>query len=574
MRAILLVLFVFFELMVVSQDLRVPFELGKANETLTYQQCIDLYRKLARKYPKFVKIQQWGETDCGEPLQTVLITANANAGLNPANQKAVVFINNGIHPGEPEGIDASFILARTYLENPELRARLKQLAIIIVPIYNIDGALMRNKHSRANQLGPDAYGFRGNARNLDLNRDFIKMDSKNSKAWIDAFTTFKPHLLIDNHTSNGADYPYTLTYIATQHNKLNPILQPFLQSLESKFVSQLKVLGIEAVPYVYTLNEIPDNGIVAFLETPRYATGFAALHNCLGFTIETHMLKPFNLRLLATLKSMEVLLKLCFDERLLLIEKQHMANDFSKTNLFWPTNFLLDRNIADTISFNTYAPKYKKSEVTSMQRLYYDAEVSQTLWIPFYKYYKPTDTTILPKFFVLPKSEYPILERLQWNKVAMHRLQKDTLLNVTATYILDFKTVNNPYENHYLHFDTQVRKEQQQIIFKAGDYIVYCNQYLNQFIAETLNPIAVDSYFNWNFFDGFMQRKEYFSDYVFEDLAAELLAENPALKADFETAKKTNPNLQNNAKAQLNWIYNNSIYAEKSYRRLPYFEVN
>lgn len=88
--------------------------------------------------------------------------------------KRILLINNGIHPGEPEGIDASMMLARDLLENKSLP---KDVVICIIPVYNIDGMLNRGL-SRVNQNGPEAYGFRGNYQNLDLNRDFIKLDLK------------------------------------------------------------------------------------------------------------------------------------------------------------------------------------------------------------------------------------------------------------------------------------------------------------------------------------------------------------------------------------------------------------
>jgi hypothetical protein len=93
--------------------------------------------------------------------------------------------------------------------------------ISTIPIYNI-GALNRNSTTRANQDGPEIYGFRGNGRNYDLNRDFIKSDTKNTKSFAELFHKLNPDVFIDNHVSNGADYQYKLTYIMTQQNQLGP----------------------------------------------------------------------------------------------------------------------------------------------------------------------------------------------------------------------------------------------------------------------------------------------------------------------------------------------------------------
>ena len=71
-------------------------------------------------------------------------------------------------------------------------------------------ALNRNSTTRTNQNGPESYGFRGNARNYDLNRDFIKSDTKNAKTFAQIFHLVQPDVFIDNHVSNGADYQYIL----------------------------------------------------------------------------------------------------------------------------------------------------------------------------------------------------------------------------------------------------------------------------------------------------------------------------------------------------------------------------
>jgi len=139
--------------------------------------------------------------------------------------KRVLLINNGIHPGEPEGIDASMMLARDLLKGNKIPAN---VVICIIPLYNIDGSHNRTSTSRANQNGPLAYGFRGNSRNLDLNRDFIKTDSKNSASFQQIFNTWNPEVFVDTHTSNGSDYQYTMTLIPTQKDKLNQVLSTYL----------------------------------------------------------------------------------------------------------------------------------------------------------------------------------------------------------------------------------------------------------------------------------------------------------------------------------------------------------
>ncbi len=160
-----------------------------------------------------------GKTDSGKPLHIVIFSENKNFDVN--QNKAIVLVNNGIHPGEPDGIDASMMLMRD-LATAKIKVP-KNTMVVVIPVYNIDGMLNRNSSSRANQNGPEEYGFRGNARNFDLNRDFIKSDTKNSRSFQELFRSINPDVFLDNHVSNGADYQYTFTCIATQHERLEQL---------------------------------------------------------------------------------------------------------------------------------------------------------------------------------------------------------------------------------------------------------------------------------------------------------------------------------------------------------------
>ncbi len=182
------------------------------NTTSTYHEAIGFYKKLAERHDQ-LQLTEWGTTDSGHPLHVAVLSKNKIFEVNEIKQqgRCILLINNAIHPGEPEGVDATMMLVRDYLENTDLNNHLENVALVVIPFYNIGGGLNRNPSSRANQNGPNEYGFRGNAKNLDLNRDFIKCDSKNAQVFNQIFNHFQPDVFIDNHTSNSADYQYTMT---------------------------------------------------------------------------------------------------------------------------------------------------------------------------------------------------------------------------------------------------------------------------------------------------------------------------------------------------------------------------
>jgi hypothetical protein len=136
-------------------------------------------------------------------------------------------------------------------------------------------------------------------------------------------------------------------------------------------------------------------------------------------------------------------------------------------------------------------------------------------------------------------------------------------------YIKDYKTASAPYEGHYIHSAVQVNPVKQSIQFYKGDYLVYVNQPQNRYIVETLEPQGTDSFFNWNFFDSILGQKEHYSAYVFEDTAAQLLKDDPELKKLLEQEKAKNPDLAKSAAAQLQFVYKNSAYYEKTHLRYP-----
>jgi hypothetical protein len=546
-----------------------PFELSKdKNYTANYAEIISYYQKLSKLYPQQMRLFHYGTTDIGKPLTLVVLSRDKvfDPALIKKQNKRVLLINNGIHPGEPEGIDASMMLCRDLLKNNKLP---KDVVLCFVAVYNIGGCLNRGV-SRINQNGPRAYGFRGNYRNLDLNRDFIKADSRNALAFMQILNTWQPEVFLDNHTSDGADYQYVMTLIETQKDKQNPILAEYTsKTLSPELYRRMKLNGYEMTPYVESEEKSPDSGIVAFLETPRFSTGFTVQHNIISYITETHMLKPFDKRVYSTYDFMQDLIDICERDHQLIGELKHKADEQVAQQKTFALNWDVDKTRYDTLLFKGYTAGYKTSEVSGLPRLYYDESKPYTKPIKYYDNYKVTATADKPVAYIIPQAWGKIIDLFKLNKVVMHRLTHDTTLDVQMYYVGDFKTVPKPYEGHYLHSNVYLDPVNMPVKFYEGDYVVYTNQPINRYIVETLEPQGVDSFFAWDFFDSVLGEKEYFSDYVFEDVAAKLLKEDPDLRKKLDDAKAKDPKLAASAGAQLNFVYRNSPYFEKTYLRYP-----
>tara|TARA_B110001469_G_scaffold17064_1_gene17253 strand:- start:14554 stop:16299 length:1746 start_codon:yes stop_codon:yes gene_type:complete len=556
-------------------DFTTQFEKSGGTKTPTYQDLISYYEKLAAAYSQ-ISLFSFGQTDSGAPLHLAVYNAKGIYNIKEItnSKKNKILINNGIHPGESDGIDASMLLLRDIVQSDSLQQQYKNTIIAVIPVYNIGGSLNRNSHSRANQNGPITYGFRGNARNFDLNRDFIKQDTKNAAAFSEIFHAVNPAVFIDNHVSNGANYQYAITHLFTQHNKLGGNLGGFLETeMRPQIEASLKVKDILITPYVNVWGTTPEKGFSQFLDSPRYSTGYTALFHTLSLMVETHMLKPYKTRVTQTYDFM--LSVLDFTEKNADKIKNLRTNASAEVlkNKTYPIAYAVDKENPTTLNFKGYEATTIASTVTNGKRLFYDTTKPFTKEIDYYNNFLTTKEVQIPKAYILKQGWHKIIDRLARNKIAFTRFQKDTTLTVTVQYVTDYKTSTTAYEGHYLHFNTSVSARIQEITFNAGDLYISTQQNGVRYVMETLEAAATDSFFNWNFFDTILQQKESYSSYVFEDIAEDFLLQNPKFKELFDAKLKNDHSFAENPKAQLDFIYKNSPHYEKAHLRLPVFKV-
>ena len=543
----------------------IGFEKNK-NTTATYEEVISFYQQLDKKY-KQAKLLSYGTTDFGKPLHAIILSKDKlfNPVQAQKKNKRILLINNGIHPGEPEGIDASMMLARDLLQSGKLP---EHVVIVLIPVYNIGGMHQRGV-SRANQNGPEAYGFRGNARNYDLNRDFLKTDTENSRTFQTIFNLWKPDVFMDTHTSNGADYQYIMTLIDSQRDKLYPAMGKLSETITSGLYRRMESSGFEMVPYVNFRGRTPESGIVSFMESPRYSTGYAATHHTLGYMPETHMLKPYHQRVQSTYELLQHFIQMT-DEHHQEVAKarQQSIQEVIERKEFVLT-WKLDTMRYETIDFKGYESGQKPSDVSGLSRLYYDRQKPFTKPVRYYNRYLPDVVVNKPSAYYLPKAWKKAIDLLQLNGVELQRIEKDTLLTLDMYYIESYQAARSPYEGHFPLSQVKLRTETQQIQCYAGDYLAFTNQAANRYLIEALEPQATDSYFYWNFFDAVLNQKEHFSAYIFEDEASDFLKANPALKKALDEAKEKDEALRTSAQAQLSWIHARSAYTEQTVARYP-----
>ncbi len=538
------------------------------NTSPTYPELISYYKKLDAQH-KEIELYAMGESDYGLPIYVCIVNGAQDSlkTFQKARTSTTLLVNNAIHAGEPDGVNACLIWLDNWIKNGKKTDGLPVIAFI--PAYNVGGMMNRSSNSRANQNGPEEYGFRGNAQNLDLNRDFIKMDSKNAFTFATIYHALDPDVFVDTHVSNGADYQYTLTYISSMKERLAPSLCSLTyDKVIPSLTKSLKKKKWDLFPYVELLKETPEEGMHAFNDLPRYAMGYASLFDAVSFTVETHMLKPFPQRVEATHDFIfDLIVYAGTHSKEIEFARAEARNYWQKDKQFEFGYQLTEKK--DSILFKGFEFTNPPSPVTGLPRLKYHEDRPYEKYIPYFHTYQAKDSVVIPSYFIVGSQCDEVIERLVANQVQFTRFEKDTIIQISQERLSEFKSYGKPYEGHFYHNEVKSKEELVEQHFKKGDVLIPTNQYQRNFLLSIFISRAEDSYFRWNFFDSYLQQKEYFSPYVFEEKAVEILKEKPWIKEQLELMKASDKSFRESQWDQLYFIYKNSDLFEESYYLLP-----
>jgi hypothetical protein len=384
-----------------------------------------------------------------------------------------------------------------------------------------------------------------------------------------------PDVFVDNHVSNGADYQHVMTLLTTQHNKLGGVMGDYLEKeFEPALYSSMKNKGYDMIPYVNSFGDKPENGWPEYWDGPRYASGYAALWHTFSFVPETHMLKAYDKRVMATYELMKSFIEFTSSNSDKIKSLRDVTKNTARTQPEFPISWSLDRSKFKEVLYKGFESGRKPSEVSGLPRLYYDRNKPFEKKIPIFNYFPVKSVVQKPKAYIIPQGWWKVIELLKLNKVQMIQLKKDSLIEVEIYKIEDYKTLARQYEMHHLNTDVKTSSSMQKIIFKKGDWYIPLNQVANRFLIETLEPQAEDSYFAWNYFDAVLGQKEGYSAYAFEDIAADHLQSNPDLRLKLEEKRKTDTLFAKDGRAQLNFVYQNSPWYEPAHMRYPVYRVN
>ena len=551
------------------------------NISLQYDEVIDAYQQLADAYPE-AQLTEYGKTDIGKPLHLFMMSLDKDFDPSSIRKKGrcIVFINNGIHPGEPEGIDASIQFAWDLLSGKDdLKKYLDNTVIAIIPVYNIGGSLDQSRFYRMNQDGPIYKGRRRNAKNMDLNRDFAKQETKNAQTFASIFTWLNPDVFLDTHTTNGSDHQYTITLIETLHSKLDPEMGKFYknQMLPDLYKRMEENSEYGMIPYVATMNygDIRQ-GIISYNDHPYYSTGYAALFNCYSFMTENLVYEYFPDRVRSVVDFLTQLVGFTSDNAEEMRELKDNADEAVKTMDEFHLAWKIDPEQSEDLLFKGY--EYVRSEVSGpgRRRGVYDHNQPWEEIIPHYTEYNPILSVKRPYAYILPQAWEELVEKFDNNAVEYFRLSEDIEIEVESYYIENSKASTRATQGHKLNQGVEVSSKTQKIQYYKGDYIIHANQHSNKYIVEMLEPHAPNSFFVWNYFDPILESHDFYSIWGFESHLFELLEEDAELKQDLEAKKAADPAFAASPVQQLQYLYEKSDAheIEKWNRLYPVGRIN
>ena len=556
---------------------RTPAEQTDYRETPRYDETIAYCRKLAAASP-LIRYMEFGRSGEGRALPLVVAAQGDTFTPEAAHRagKVVVLIQANIHAGETDGKDAGLALLRDIVITKTRAALLEHVVALFIPIYNVDGHERRSPYNRINQNGPAEMGWRANASNLNLNRDYMKADAPETRAWLRLWNEWQPDLFIDCHVTDGADFRYDVTYqYETGENVPAPLREWWRTAYEGRILPSAESAGRLFSTYlVFRDNRDPQHkGVEGFIGTPRFATGYTPLRNRPGLLIETHMLKDYRTRVLGTYDLLRAALEEVSRDPESLLRADRAADEqvTNEGRTYDPA-----RKVALRLAFTDKSvPRLIKgvefhtelSDVSGAMRVVYGTkEFDYT--VPFFNETHAVVSVAPPLYYIIPPQWTSVLDVLAAHGLHLQRLAEPLAVDVESYRFSEVKWGSNSFEGRVL-VSQKNQLVSERRTYPAGSVVVSMAQPAARVALNLLEPDAPDSFIAWGFFDPIFEQKEYGEDYVLEKLAREMLAHDEKLRREFEQRVANDPKFASSAQERLRFFHERSPYWDRQLDLYP-----
>ncbi|HET6978525.1 MAG TPA: M14 family metallopeptidase [Pyrinomonadaceae bacterium] len=545
-------------------------------ETPNYDDTIAFARRLAHA-SSIIEYEGFGFSGQGRELPLIIAseTQTFTAAAAKTEGKAVVLIQACIHSGEPDGKDAGFALLRDIAITQTVTGILNNVVLLFIPIYNTDGHERSSPYNRINQNGPVDMGWRTTSTYQNLNRDYMKADTPETRAWLSLWHQWQPDLFIDCHVTDGADYRCNITFHHEHHDGVDDAVLAWERDVfDDKVASATEAAGNVISWYLEFIdNRNLELGTRDFNGSPRFSTGYVPLRNRPGILIETHMIKDYRSRVIGTYDFLKAaLIEVNRDpDRLRTIGREADERTIAAGKTFDPDErFPLDFDLTDTptpFALKAFNYETKQSDVSGDLRVIYGREPLD-LTVPIYQTFRVKTAVAPPLYYIVPAQWKEVIGVLKAHGVQMKTLAAFTSLEIESYRFTNVMWPREPFEGRHMpHFDVENTVETR--VFPPGSAVVPVGQKLGRVILNLLEPHAPDSLARWGFFNAIFEEKEYAEHYVLEDLAREMMANDPALEQEFRQRLARDAEFAASPSERLRFFYKRSPYWDPQMNLYP-----
>lgn len=546
-----------------------------------YEEVGRLCDAFARAWPDSVRCVEFGRSPEGRTMLALVVTASGALEPKEARTKGipVVLAQGGIHAGEIDGKDAGFLALREMLEGKATRRALESIVLVFVPVLSVDGHERFGRWNRPNQNGPEEMGWRTTAQSLNLNRDYTKVDARETRALLRLLDAWDPILYVDLHVTDGAQFEHDVANVAEPVYVGDPQLQPAGRALLRELNAKLTAQGSLPLDFYPSLVETdnPASGFKVGAYTPRFSTGYWALRNRYAVLIETHSWKDYATRVGITRNAIVDLAEMtaqhgrewmslarAADERARHLGGEEVALEYD------------DGPNVRTIDFRGYAYTRKPSAISGGTVTHYDASKPQIWRVPL------RDTVIVKTAVRAPRGGYLIpsahaawvAERLAVHGIEFSLVDKPLAgLNVETFRATRATFATAPSEGRTTaSFEGSWQSERRDV--PAGSLYVPVGQPKARLVMALLEPQSTDSFAAWGFFNAAFEAKEYMEPYVAEQVAEEMLAKDAATAAEFKRRLAEDADFAQSPEARLEFFFRRHPAWDERRDLYPVFRAN
>ena len=544
-------------------------ETGPASEVDT------LVRAFARRFPRRVRAERFGTSGEGRPLW--VLAASEDGTLTPEKARRrgrpVVFALAGIHPGEIDGKDAGFQLLRELLQGEGLPDVLRHLTFVFVPIFNVDGHEHSSPHHRPNQNGPRSQGWRTNARNLNLNRDWMKADSPEMRALLPVLRAWDPLVFLDLHVTDGAHFLPDVSLLVAPLIEGPPTMQSMARVLQEEIHAELRAGGHLPLDFYPSLvrEDDPASGFTRTVYPPRFSHSYWGLRNRLAVLVETHSWKDYRARVVTTRDVLAASLASvrrhgpAWRVRVRGLDDDTRASPPAALDLAFAAT-----EETETIEFPAYGYDRAPSPATGGTYLRFHLDRPEAWRVPLRSRMAATTRVELPRggWAVLPAWAATVAETLDRHGIEHHALTRPTRVRISSFELNDPRPANAPYEGRQRLDPVGAWSAPKVEELPRGTRVIPLAQPRAALAAHLLEPTGPDSLTAWGTFNAAFQQQEYVEQYLLEPWAETELARDPGLRAEFDQRLR-DPAFAGDADARRRFFLLRHPSYDRRIRRVP-----